>query len=376
MSATAILSAPTGSFTLSRRPHRDRETLQAWDAADEYLLHHLAAKDIAADSRFLIVNDSQGALSTALADYSCTLWADSAISQLSSLENCARNERKPPLFVPATEIPPGSYDYILYKLPKSRSLLKYQLQHLAPLIAAPERFIAAAMARHIDHHVVTYFADYLAPARPSLARKKARLIELLEAPTPKVPADDSKVLSLPELGLTLCNRANVFSRDKLDRGSRLMLSGIELLPSATRVADLGCGNGLLGISAARRWPDASIYFFDDSFLAIDSACKNAASNTPTAAAKARYIADDGLSNYTDEPFDLILCNPPFHQDHHVGDHIAKTMFQDCVTHLAPEGRLCVVGNRHLGYHVLLKQLFGHCDIIASDPKFVVLLAYR
>jgi 16S rRNA (guanine1207-N2)-methyltransferase len=375
MPDTAAFDSPFGVLQLSRRPHRPRETLQAWDTADEYLLQYIAEQDIPARSRFLIVNDTQGSLCCALSAYDCTLWSDSAISQLSATENCARNHRQPPNFIPATEIPQGEYDYILYKLPKSRSLLKYQLTHLSGLTRSADRFTAAAMARHIDHHIVAAFGDYLAPARPSLARKKARLIKLLEEATAKTVEDDSKVLVIPDFDLLLRNRANVFSRDKLDRGSRLMLSGMEQLPQPERIADLACGNGLLGIYAARLWPHASISFFDDSFLALDSARQNVGVNTCMAEASTSFTPDDCLSNYDGEAFDLILCNPPFHQDHHVGDHIAQQMFRDALKHISPNGRLCVVGNRHLGYHVVLKKLFGHCDVIASDPKFVVLAAY-
>lgn len=380
MPHTAIFATPFNSLQLSRRPHRERETLQAWDAADEYLLHHIAELNIADDSRLLIVNDSQGALSTALSAYHCTLWADSAISALSATENCARNGVRPPEFMPATDKPEGRFDYILYKLPKSRSLLQYQLQHLASLVLQPEQFIAAAMARHIDHHVVAAFAKNLAPARPSLARKKARLIQLLAAPQDIVTSDDTKVITLTEFDLTLHNRANVFSRDKLDIGSRLMLRAIDKLAAPSHLADLACGNGLLGIYAGRKWPQARLHFFDDSFLALDSARKNCQTNlapvSQTDTDDLSFSADDCLSNYQGAAFDLILCNPPFHQDHHVGDHIAQTMFRDCQKHLADNGRLCVVGNRHLGYHVTLKKLFGHCDVIESDSKFVVLLAYR
>jgi len=58
-----------GEFELARYPAQmagARETLRAWDAADEFLLRHLAAR-IA--GQILIVNDSWGALSTALAKY-------------------------------------------------------------------------------------------------------------------------------------------------------------------------------------------------------------------------------------------------------------------------------------------------------------------
>ena len=373
---TRVFNSAYGELTLFRRPFRPRETLQAWDAADEYLLHHLAEMKLESSTQILIVNDSFGSLCTALAAYSCTLWADSAISQLCSAENAVRNDKPSSQFIPATAPPMGKFDLILYRLPKSRSLLNYQLQCLAPLCKDGAQFIGAAMARHIDQNIVSAFTKNIANAQPSLARKKARLI-FLEGEIITPPSEtDTKTITLAEHDIVLANRANVFSRDKLDQGSRIMLASLGLLSAPNCIADLGCGNGVLGISAAKQWPTAQIHFFDDSFLAIDSAIQNVSLNLGANLANIQFSTGDCLHGYKGEDFDLILCNPPFHQDHHVGDQIARQMFQDSLHHLANNGVLCVVGNRHLGYHVLLKKLFGNCETINSDSKFVVLLARK
>lgn len=72
--------------------------------------------------------------------------------------------------------------------------------------------------------------------------------------------------------------------------------------------------------------------------------------------------------------DLILCNPPFHQERVVGDQIAMRMFAQAAKVLTPEGELWVVGNRHLGYHAKLKRWFKRVEQIGAHPKFVVLKA--
>ncbi|HDK8696375.1 TPA: methyltransferase [Aeromonas hydrophila] len=36
----------------------------------------------------------------------------------------------------------------------------------------------------------------------------------------------------------------------------------------------------------------------------------------------------------------------------------------------------IVGNRHLGYHLKLKRLFGQVEQVAATPKFVILKATR
>lgn len=51
------------AFSLHRYPIQKNETLQAWDAADEYLIEQLEQKELPTSSRILILNDGFGALS-------------------------------------------------------------------------------------------------------------------------------------------------------------------------------------------------------------------------------------------------------------------------------------------------------------------------
>ena len=74
--------------------------------------------------------------------------------------------------------------------------------------------------------------------------------------------------------------------------------------------------------------------------------------------------------------DLVLNNPPFHSHQATTDATAQRMFADARRALRPGGELWVVGNRHLGYHVTLRRLFGNSRLVASDPKFVVLKAVK
>lgn len=334
----------------------------------------------ASTSRILVVNDRFGGLALALikAGFQCDSWGDSAVSQLAVAENAQRNLLSPPGLIAATETIAAAYDFILYKLPKSHALMQYQLQALAEVRRGGAKILGAAMAKHIDATTMKALMSVAGNVRPSLAWKKARLIEFPPAPTSTFARNDEKHLALPELGLKLINRANVFSRGKLDQGTRLLLDCYPQLslPTQPHIADLGCGNGLLGIAAMAQWTDATLHFFDDSFMAIDSARRNVQINMPVRASAAEFAAGDCMLDYQGSPFDLVLCNPPFHQEYDLGDQIARQMFKDSHRQLRAGGQLCVVGNRHLDYHLTLKKYFAKVKLIASDAKFVVLLAQR
>ena len=75
-----VLHVPQGQFQLQRLPLRQPELLRAWDAADEYLLQHVAEQRIPEHARLLIVNDGFGALALALAAWQPIAISDSWLS--------------------------------------------------------------------------------------------------------------------------------------------------------------------------------------------------------------------------------------------------------------------------------------------------------
>jgi 16S rRNA (guanine1207-N2)-methyltransferase len=91
---------------------------------------------------------------------------------------------------------------------------------------------------------------------------------------------------------------------------------------------------------------------------------------------AEFRVGDCLEGFAGEMADCIVCNPPFHQQHAIGDHIAWQMFQQAHRVLRKRGELRVIGNRHLNYHQHLKKLFGNWEAVASNAKFVIVKAYK
>ena len=148
------------------------------------------------------------------------------------------------------------------------------------------------------------------------------------------------------------------------------------LPACTgHVVDLGCGNGALGLAMARRNKTSRVVFVDESHLALASARAGWEASGLTHDHVA-FHATDGLTESLPGSVDLVLCNPPFHDGRAVGGHLARRLFVQAREALRPGGVLQVVGNRHLEYHRVLRTLFGGCELVASDAKFVVLRAAR
>lgn len=376
------LHAPQGDFTLNRYPVRAKETLRAWDAADEYILQNIADAQASGEAfqNVLIINDSCGALATALAPMRPVIMSDSFVSHQAIRHNLQSNwPEKAPLhltdclqspaeYFPATEAPA---DLVILKITKSLAQLEDQLHRLRPLMGENTRVLAAGMVKAIHTSTLELFEKIIGPTHTSLAKKKARLIHcqpdlsLSPAPNPF-----PKALSLPEHRLDIINHASVFSRDKLDIGTRFFLDNMPASDAPKQIIDLGCGNGLLGIAAAGSHPNATLTMVDESFMAVASAERNFTFNHPDRTA--HFQVTDCLTGIADNSADLILNNPPFHQQNTIGDFIAVQMFKDAKRTLKTGGELLVIGNRHLGYHVTLKRLFGNCTTQASNKKFVIL----
>ena len=77
-------------------------------------------------------------------------------------------------------------------------------------------------------------------------------------------------------GLVLVNHANVFSREKLDIGTRFLLDHLPAVEGPAHVVDLGCGNGVVGLAIAATAPEAHVTFVDESFMAVASAAATCA----------------------------------------------------------------------------------------------------
>lgn len=372
-----LLDTPFAQLDLIRQPEQQNEPLQAFDAADEYLLNYLAAQQLVAGTRVLVLNDSFGALAASLlGKVEVSSSGDSFLGFQGLEKNLLRNGQAFDAIqgIAASEPLVGPFDRVLIRVPKTLALLEEQLIRLQGQLAPGAEVIAAAMVKHLPRAAGDLLERYIGPVQASLAVKKARLlIATPEAKEPAVSPYPSRY-RLDTPAIELINHANVFCREGLDIGTRAFLPHLPKNLGSARVADLGCGNGVLAIASALQNPDAHYTLVDESFMAVQSAAENW-----RAALGDRDVivrAGDGLAGQEAQSLDVVLCNPPFHQQQVVGDFLAWRMFQQAREALVVGGALYIVGNRHLGYHSKLARLFRGVEQVANTPKFVILKARK
>lgn len=154
---------------------------------------------------------------------------------------------------------------------------------------------------------------------------------------------------------TLQSAPGVFSADGVDPGTALLLGHLERSKAPEGVFDPGCGLGVLGIAALRRWPEATAVLADVDHRAVGCAHRNAGSLDLGDRCKAVWW--DAVSEPPPlKQCDLVLLNPPFHTGVPVDLQPARAIFKAVAAVLSPGGRALIVANRTLPWEHDLREL--------------------
>ena len=166
----------------------------------------------------------------------------------------------------------------------------------------------------------------------------------------------------------------VFAWDHVDPGSRLLAQSLPADISGD-IADLGAGWGFLaraciGRGAAPRRLD----LYEADWHALAAARINLG-NQPGATALA-YHWHDVTTGLDAARYDMIVTNPPFHDQRRVDPAIGIAFITVAAKALRPGGRLWLVANRHLSYERALAACFASTTLRAEDSRFKILEARR
>ena len=162
----------------------------------------------------------------------------------------------------------------------------------------------------------------------------------------------------------------VFASSGLDRGTELLIESTVVGPS-DRVLDMGCGWGAVGIAAAKSAECGHVILVDVNRRAAHLARRNLERNHIENA----EVRIGSLFEPVDgERFDLIVSNPPYR----AGRPLIQQLIAEAPPHLAPGGRLVVVGKKSQGikfYQDLLEATWpGPVEILGRGSGYRVIEA--
>ena len=104
--------------------------------------------------------------------------------------------------------------------------------------------------------------------------------------------------------------AGLFSKSRIDHGTRLLIEALPSEPGWRDVLDLGCGYGPIGIAVASRWPQTRVAMVDIDPAAVRAARTNVALNGVDE--RCDLCISDGTSALDDRRFDAVLSHLPTH----------------------------------------------------------------
>ena len=271
-------------------------------------------------------------------------------------------------------VPEVEFDQAIVFVPKSKELLNYVLHNLVSRLAVGSSiFLVGEKKGGVERA-----AKQLLPFGQALKLDSARHCQMWHLKTDKTTT--AKSLSdwavqynvpTPNGELSICALPGVFSQKSLDIGTAVLLPYLSQVTSG-KIADFGCGAGVISAYLAKINPENRIFAMDVDAFALESTRMTFEKNN----LQPERLEIKAVTGIEDAPLFLhaIVSNPPFHQgiktDYNASENLCKTARR----HLKSGGELWLVANRFLNYPILIEQNFGQCSIKADQQGFKVLFA--
>jgi 16S rRNA (guanine1207-N2)-methyltransferase len=169
-------------------------------------------------------------------------------------------------------------------------------------------------------------------------------------------------------------RPGLFSWDRIDMATGMLLP---LLPDGLkgRVADLGCGTGIIANHVLKHNPDVkTMLCMDADVRAVEASRRNLGE---------RHAGRDIEYHWTDlsqpqkfTPVDAVIMNPPFHAEKTLAIALGQSFIRNSAAMLKSGGTLWMVANAHLPYEPILQQAFKNVEKVHEGQGFKIIKAVK
>ena len=170
--------------------------------------------------------------------------------------------------------------------------------------------------------------------------------------------------------ITLFADNGVFSKDKIDFGSNLLLKSIKLI-DGKKILDVGCGYGTIGLTLATIYPNSIVHMVDVNDRALELAMIGKEENKIN---NVEIYHSDVYENVHDT-FDYIISNPPIR----AGKIVVHRILKEAYEYLNNNGILYFVIQKKQGAESakkVVESLYQNVEIINNDKGYLIFKAEK
>ncbi|MEI0700420.1 class I SAM-dependent methyltransferase [Brachyspira intermedia] len=175
-------------------------------------------------------------------------------------------------------------------------------------------------------------------------------------------------ITIKNIDLKFNSSDKLFSPRNIDIGTLSMIDEVNF-ENESKILDLGCGYGFVGILAAKIIGEDKVVMCDIDTEAVEMSKHNAVLNDVS---NINIIQSDGLKNIADKDFSMILSNPPYHTDFSVAKHFIESGFYK----LALNGKFIMVTKRLDWYKNKLSSVFGGVKVREKNGYYIFISEKR
>lgn len=168
------------------------------------------------------------------------------------------------------------------------------------------------------------------------------------------------------VNVELYSDLGVFSKERVDFGTNVLLNSLEGIDNVESILDVGCGYGIIGICLAKKYSSKKILMIDVNSRCINLVNENINKNK-LANAK---VLESNLYENVEDTFDMIISNPPIR----AGKNVVNGVVEEGYRHLNFGGCIWIVIQKKQGAPSMYKKMeevFGNVDIITKEKGYYI-----
>jgi 16S rRNA (guanine1207-N2)-methyltransferase len=165
--------------------------------------------------------------------------------------------------------------------------------------------------------------------------------------------------------LSFLSDLGVFSKDRLDFGTHVLLQSLPDFSDRKSLIDVGCGVGCIGICLKKAYPNLEVLMLDVHDRCIELTKKNIENNKIEAT-----VLKSSLYENVNGSYEIIISNPPIR----AGKKIVFGVVEDGFDLLKNGGEVYIVIQKKQGADSMKKKMeevYGNVEVISKEKGYFV-----